>query len=64
MAKICKILFAIAGAAVVVFISFVIFCGPGEDATVWRAFSVCVPVTGACLISGAVLSVIDFIRKR
>lgn len=64
IARISRILFAVAGIAVAVFILSVIICGPGEDVTVWRVFSVCMPVTGICLTGGTILSVIDFIRKR
>lgn len=60
--KIGKLLFAAAGAAVVVFALCVVFMK--SDTAIWRAFSVCMPITGICVFVGAVLSIVDFIKKR
>lgn len=62
IAKISKLLFAAAGAAIAVFVLCVIFMK--SDTAIWRAFSVCMPVTGICLTGGTVLLVVDFFRKR
>ncbi len=56
------ILLAVAGIAVAVFILFVIFSD--EDAATWRAFSVCMPVAGACFTGAVIAAVVDFIKKR
>lgn len=60
--KISKLLFSIAGIAVAVFIFCVIFIK--SDDNIWRAFSVCMPITGICLFGGSVLLILDYIRKR
>ncbi|MDE6727175.1 MAG: hypothetical protein K2J80_04460 [Oscillospiraceae bacterium] len=62
IAKLGKLLFAAAGAAVVVFALCVVFMK--SDAAIWRAFSVCMPITGICLFGGAVLSIVNFIGKK
>lgn len=50
IAKISKLLFSIAGLAIVVFIICEIFIK--SDADTWRAFAVCMPITGICLTGG------------
>lgn len=62
VARIGKLLFMAAGAAIVIFVLCVIFMD--SDAAIWRAFSVCMPVTGICFSGGIVLLIVDFIRKR
>lgn len=60
--KISKLLFSIAGIAIMVFIFCVIFLK--SDADTWRAFAVCMPITGICLTGGVILAVADYIRKH
>lgn len=62
VARICKLLFAAAGAAILVFVLCVIFMD--SDDSIWRAFSVCMPITGICFTVGIMLLIVDFIRKR
>lgn len=62
IAKIGKVLFAAAGAAILVFVLCVIFMK--SDVAIWRAFSVCMPITGICFTAGAVLLILDHIRKQ
>lgn len=62
IAKLGKLLFLIAGIAVAVFVLCVIFIK--SDVDIWRAFSVCMPITGICFTGGAVLLIFDYIRKR
>lgn len=62
IAKIGKVLFAAAGAAILVFVLCVIFMK--SDVAIWRAFSVCMPITGICLFGGVILCVVDYIRKQ
>lgn len=64
VAKISKLLFAAAGAALLIFVLCVIIRGSEEDQTTWIMFSVCMPVTGICFTGGIVLLIVDFIRKR
>lgn len=60
--KASNILFLIAVIAIVVFIFCVIFIK--SDADTWRAFAVCMPITGICLTGGVILVVADHIRKH
>lgn len=60
--KASNILFLIAIIAFVVFIFCVIFIK--SDADTWRAFAVCMPITGICLTGGVILAVADHIRKH
>lgn len=62
IAKISKLLFAAAGVAILVFALCVIFMK--SDVAIWRAFSVCMPITGICLTGGVILVVADHIRKH
>ncbi|MDE6733057.1 MAG: hypothetical protein K2J77_09300 [Oscillospiraceae bacterium] len=57
-----NILFLIAGIAIVVFIFCVIFIK--SDADTWRAFAVCMPITGICFWGGVILRIVDHIRKK
>lgn len=63
-ARISGILFAASGVSFAAFMLFVIFFSASGDTVLWRVFSVSMPVTGVCLIGGAVSAFVDFIGKR
>lgn len=60
--KISRLLFSIAGIAIVAFILCVIFLK--SDTDTWRAFAVCMPITGICVTGGTILAVADYLRKH
>lgn len=56
------ILFAAACAAFAVSFVFALIFGY-ESMESWRAFSVCIPLSGACFIGAVIAAVIDYKKK-
>lgn len=59
--KVGRILFAAACVAFVAALVFALIFGFESDES-WRAFSVCVPLSGVCFIGAVIAAVID--RKK